>query len=151
MLGRRISEAAAAGLKALGLRTSEAAAAGFVELGLRMSEAAALGLTASPWARAPSATATTRMAASARECHRSSVTFHLPRSSTSRNVRAVRPFRGRRARLHFSRATHGDIFGKCRAGRAAPVRIGPTMARNLLPILLGILAPLATGAWLLAH
>jgi hypothetical protein len=62
------------------------------------------------------------------------------------------PARSDAARLlRFLRATHGDIFAKSWAGTAAPVRFGPHMARNLLPILLGILAPLATGAWLLAH
>jgi hypothetical protein len=54
-------------------------------------------------------------------------------------------------RLHFSDATQSDILAKSRRARAAPVRFGVPMARNLLPILLGILAPLATGAWLLAH
>jgi hypothetical protein len=90
-----MSEAAAAGLKALGLRTSEAAAAGFVELGLRMSEAAALGFTASPWPLAPFAMPRTRTAATAREGHPIRIIVCLHSSSFPQRP-AARPVPRRR-------------------------------------------------------
>src|SRR5829696_2452798 len=103
-----MSEAAAAGLKALGLRTSEAAAAGFVELGLRMSEAAALGFTASPWPLAPFAMPRRRTAATAREGHpiRIIVCLHsssFPQRPAARPVPggAAPSFLARNARRHI--------------------------------------------------